>query len=89
MPVLRAPVPWLVERAGWVLLPWAHGKGYAAEAMAAVLEWRDAHLPDREIFCIITPDNAPSLRLAGRLGFTVTGEASTPEDRVLVLTRQS
>ena len=78
-----------IPEAGWVLLPWAHGKGYAAEAMAAVLEWRDAHLPDREIFCIITPDNAPSLRLAGRLGFTVTGEAGTPEDRVLVLTRQS
>ncbi|MFC3833141.1 MULTISPECIES: GNAT family N-acetyltransferase [Deinococcus] len=76
-----------VPEAGWVTLPWAHGRGYAGEAVGAVLGWRDAHLPGAETFCIISPENAASLRLAARVGFVVTGEAGAPDDRVLVLTR--
>lgn len=76
-----------VPEAGWVTLPWAHGRGYAGEAVGAVLGWRDAHLPGAETFCIISPENAASLRLAARVGFEVTGEAGAPDDRVLVLTR--
>jgi RimJ/RimL family protein N-acetyltransferase len=78
-----------IPEAGWVTLPWAHGQGYAGEAVAAALGWRDANMPGRETFCIISPENAASLRLAARAGFTVTGEAGGPEDRVLVLTRPS
>ncbi|PNY82259.1 GNAT family N-acetyltransferase [Deinococcus koreensis] len=58
-----------VPEAGWVLLPWAHGKGYAHEAMAAVLAWRDANLLGGDSFCLIRPENGASLRLAGKLGF--------------------
>ena len=58
-----------IPETGWVMLPWAHGRGYAHEAVAAVLEWRDAQLPTGDTFCLIAPENAPSLRLAERLGF--------------------
>ncbi|GAA5436223.1 GNAT family N-acetyltransferase [Deinococcus aquaticus] len=77
-----------IPEAGWVTLPWAHGRGYAGEALLAVMAWRDMNLPVSETFCIISPENAASLRLAARVGFKVTGEAGGPDDRVLLLTRQ-
>jgi RimJ/RimL family protein N-acetyltransferase len=53
--------------AGWVLAPWSHGKGYATEAMTAVLAWADPTHP--RTVCIIDPDNAASLRVAARCGY--------------------
>ncbi|THF88866.1 GNAT family N-acetyltransferase [Deinococcus sp. KSM4-11] len=76
-----------MPEAGWVTLPWAHGRGYAHEAVSAALAWRDENVPGPATFCIISPENAASVRLAERVGFAVTGEAGSPEDRVLVLTR--
>lgn len=31
---------------GWALAPWAHGQGFATEAVRAVLAWWDAHHAD-------------------------------------------
>lgn len=55
--------------AGWVLSPWARGRGYATEAVQAVLRWADATLAVPRVVCIIDPVNAPSLRVAQRCGF--------------------
>ncbi len=55
--------------AGWTFLPEAHGKGYARESMEAVFAWCDATHPAMAITCIIDRENAPSLKLAARLGF--------------------
>lgn len=55
--------------AGWVLAPAAHGRGYASEALAAVLPWGDAHLPQPRTVCLIHPDNAASLRVAAKCGY--------------------
>ncbi|GHF56974.1 RimJ/RimL family protein N-acetyltransferase [Deinococcus metalli] len=76
-----------VPEAGWVTLPWAHGQGYAHEAVSAALAWRDGHVTGAQTFCIISPENGASVRLAERVGFAVTGGAGSPADRVLVLTR--
>lgn len=76
-----------LPEAGWVLSPPAHGKGYAHEAMTAVLAWRDEHVPGPGTFCLIHPDNAPSLRLAAKLGFSAQGEVGEPDARLLLLTR--
>ena len=54
---------------GWVLAPHTHGRGYATEATQMALAWADAHLPERRTVCIISPDNAPSLQLAAKLGY--------------------
>ncbi len=54
---------------GWVLMPWAQGRGYATEAVTAALDWRDRHLPGSRTVCMIGPDNAASLRVAGKCGF--------------------
>jgi RimJ/RimL family protein N-acetyltransferase len=55
--------------AGWALTPQAWGKGYATEAMAAIIAWSDAHLGAPEFRAIIDHDNAASQRVAAKLGF--------------------
>ena len=54
---------------GWVLLPEAHGRGFATEAVRAALAWMDANLAYPRSVCIISPDNEPSLKLARKCGF--------------------
>ena len=76
-----------VPEAGWVLLPWAHGQGYAQEAVAAALAWRDAELPGHKTFCIISPGNEASLRLAGRMGFVANGSVGQGDDAVTLFLR--
>ena len=58
---------------GWVLAAWAHGRGYATEAMRAVTAWADERFP--RLMCIIDPDNEISVRVAQKLGFGETGTA--------------
>ena len=54
---------------GWALAPRVHGRGYATEAVGAVLAWGDAELGRRQTVCLIHPDNLPSLRVAARAGY--------------------
>lgn len=67
---------------GWVLAPDHHGKGYATESMRAALAWGDEHfktapldplLVRGRVECIIDTTNAPSIRVAQKLGFTLVG----------------
>lgn len=53
---------------GWALAPSSHGKGYAREAVAAILAWSEAQGMDR-LVCTIEPSNTASVRLAQKLGF--------------------
>lgn len=55
--------------AGWALATWAHGQGFATEAVAAVLAWADANLPAPRTVCMITPVNAASIRVAEKCGY--------------------
>ena len=54
---------------GWALLPEAHGKGYASEALAVVLDWERRELAGTCLVALIDPDNAPSIKLANKFGF--------------------
>jgi RimJ/RimL family protein N-acetyltransferase len=73
--------------AGWALERWAHGKGYAAEAVRAALAWGEDRFGKVRMVCLISPENTPSLRLAEALGFkayaetTYKGHASTLLER--------
>jgi len=55
--------------AGWVLAPWAHGKGYATEAVLATVAWADINLSHPESVCLIRPENVASLRVAEKAGY--------------------
>lgn len=58
-----------IPEAGWALSPQAHGKGYATEALRAVLAWGDKHFGPIRTACIISPENAPSIRVAEKCGY--------------------
>ena len=55
--------------AGWVLTAAAHGRGYAAEAVAAAHRWFDAQPFGGASHAMINLDNDRSFGLAARLGY--------------------
>ncbi|WP_163782504.1 GNAT family N-acetyltransferase [Myxococcus vastator] len=73
--------------AGWVLAPGFHGKGYATEAVHAALAWADARLSPERVVCIIAPENAASIRVAGKCGFRQTGQGSYKGEPSLMFER--
>ncbi|RVU15253.1 N-acetyltransferase [Streptomyces antnestii] len=54
---------------GYLLLPRAWGRGYAAEACAAVLDWFTGALPGEPVVLATQTANVRSMRLAAKLGF--------------------
>ena len=60
---------------GWALIPSAHGRGYATEALIAMIGWAETHFPGKPMTCIISPENQASLRVAAKLGFRETVRA--------------
>lgn len=74
---------------GWFFAAHAHGQGYASEAVAAALEWADRELAGQQIVAIIDPDNAPSIRVAEKAGFSQRGEATYKGDTVLLYGRMT
>ncbi|MET9535463.1 MULTISPECIES: GNAT family N-acetyltransferase [unclassified Streptomyces] len=55
---------------GYLFLPQAWGRGYAAEACAAALDWFGDALPGEPVVLCTQTANARSMRLAAKLGFT-------------------
>jgi RimJ/RimL family protein N-acetyltransferase len=80
-PALDAP------EIGWALLPWAQGQGFATEAVKAAVAWADANLRG-PITCIISPDNAPSLRVAEKCGFREHARTVFKGDPTIIFRRQ-
>ena len=64
-----APPIEMAPEAGWALASWAHGKGYATEAMLAALAWMDANLAGPRAHCMLAAENAASVRVAQKCGF--------------------
>jgi len=58
-----------IPELGFALVSSAHGKGFATEAVRAVLAWGDAHLTSRRTVCMIDPGNVPSVRVAQKAGY--------------------
>ena len=73
---------------GWALHPSAHGKGYAGEALGAVLGWADGAGIARTV-CLIEPANAPSVKLAEKVGFRRFRETTYHGARVDLFERAS
>ncbi len=62
--------------AGWVMAPWAHGKGFATEAVTAILAWGDARFGATGTVCIIDPENLASIRVAEKCGYRMREQAT-------------
>jgi RimJ/RimL family protein N-acetyltransferase len=80
-PPLQAP------EAGWVLVPWAHGRGFATEAVRAALAWSDEHLPSASTVCIINVGHAASIRVAAKCGYVESARATYMGDTIAILER--
>lgn len=74
-----------VPEIGWALIPSAHGKGYATEALRAVVAWGDAHFESERTVCIIDPGNPRSERVADKLGFREYARVRTSEGQTKIL----
>jgi RimJ/RimL family protein N-acetyltransferase len=55
---------------GYLFLPEAWGRGYAAEACTAALGWLESVLPGEPVVLTTQSANVGSMRLAAKLGFT-------------------
>jgi len=71
--------------AGWILRADRVGQGLAYEAMTAALAWFEREHGRQRIVCMTVPGNAPSIRLAGRLGFVPMREAVLPDGEAVRL----
>lgn len=78
-----------MPEAGWTFASRVHGKGYATEAVKAALAWTDANLADPRLFCIVAPENVPSIRVAEKCGFKPAGETTYKDEPTLVFLRQA
>lgn len=58
-----------IPEAGWVFASAMHGKGYATEAVQAIHSWGKRHSNFSQTACMIHPENAPSLRVAEKVGY--------------------
>ena len=65
---------------GYTLLPAARGRGYAIEAVRAMLDWAQRVHGVRRFRASVAPDNERSLNLIAKLGFVHTGEQWDPDD---------
>lgn len=83
---IHLPVDGMPE-AGWTLAPRVHGKGYATEAMAAVLAWMDDKLSQPSMFCIVAPANLASVRVAEKCGFRFWAETTYKNEPTLAFLR--
>ena len=72
---------------GWIFAPEVHGQGLAGEACRAAIDWAQANLKPTPIWAIIAPENEPSMRLAGRLGFERLSETLYKDEPTAVLRR--
>jgi len=72
---------------GWVLARDARGRGYASEALAAVLAWGKAHFGPHRATCLIAPGNTASIRLAFKAGFRLSHETVHHGETVQVFVR--
>ncbi len=59
-----------IPESGWVFQSQSHGSGYATEAMQAALAWMDRHHGGDITTCVIHSENAASIRVARKLGYT-------------------
>lgn len=76
-----------VPEVGWVLVPGAHGKGYATEALRTALAWGDTRFGPAKTFCLIHPENVASLRLAEKCGFRESVCTTYKNHATILLTR--
>ncbi|HEY5340308.1 MAG TPA: GNAT family N-acetyltransferase [Candidatus Aquilonibacter sp.] len=76
-----------VPELGFALVSAKHGKGYAREAVHAVLGWSDRHLPSARTVALSNEENAASLRVLQTSGYRIFDRAAFNGTPVLFFER--
>ena len=76
-----------VPEAGWALPTYAHGRGFATEALTAALAWLEGQVRCERSVCLISPDNLASIRVAEKLGYRHSMSVSLNDRETLVFAR--
>jgi RimJ/RimL family protein N-acetyltransferase len=76
-----------LPEAGWSLAARFHSQGYATEATRAALGWIERKLGSPAMFCIMVPENVPSIRVAEKCGFVRSHETLYKDEATLVMKR--
>jgi RimJ/RimL family protein N-acetyltransferase len=76
-----------VPEMGWLFAAEASGQGFATEAGRAALAWIDAAHAPAEVVAIISDANAPSIRVAEKLGFATREQARYKGEPILLFRR--
>jgi RimJ/RimL family protein N-acetyltransferase len=74
---------------GWTVIPEHQGRGYATEAATMLLRYALETMKVPKVISLIHPDNAPSRRVADRLGQTIEGQTEVLTMPVLIYAAQS
>lgn len=85
---LYYPEDWLAPEVGWWIVdPAAEGSGYAREAAEAARRYAFDVVGWPEVYSVIVPENARSIRLAERLGATHERTEIAPNGRPAMIWR--
>jgi RimJ/RimL family protein N-acetyltransferase len=74
---------------GWMLARHAQRFGYATESLEAALQWADVRWPGSKTVCIISPNNLPSMKLAGKFSYHADRNVIYKNKEVTVLWREA
>jgi RimJ/RimL family protein N-acetyltransferase len=83
---ITPPIDGLPE-IGWVLVPDAHGRGIATEAVSEVLRWADHHFEHGQTVCLFDPRNVASIRVAEKNGYVWKADADYMGSETLIMQR--
>lgn len=72
---------------GWVVARWAQGRGFATEAVSAVLAWGAIRFGAARTVCIIDPENLASIRVAEKSGYAQIELATYRGQPILLFAR--
>lgn len=76
-----------IPEIGWVLVPDAHGRGLATEAVSEVLKWADHHFEQGKTVCIFDPQHIASIRVAEKNGYVWMADADYMGSEAVIMQR--
>jgi RimJ/RimL family protein N-acetyltransferase len=76
-----------IPELGYVLASQFHGRGFAREAVSAIVSWGDEHFQKARTVCLVSRDNHISLRVAEKCGYREFRETSYKGQPTVLLER--
>jgi RimJ/RimL family protein N-acetyltransferase len=80
--------PFDAPEQGWALAPSMQGRGYATDAVRAMLGWAETHFGRTDFVCMISPQNTPSHRVAEKVGYREYARTEYKGEPTVLLKRQ-